>query len=89
MVGDVTMDWAMPDGSLCVMPSRNGIVAAFPEPGERNFRLVVVVPKARPGSRCTYPTTLSTLPFPLCMPGRAVSAVIWRARVAVAWSCRH
>jgi len=106
MVGDVTMDWALPDGSLCVMPSRHGIVvltlsqrsslcsgaqergaphasaatavktahllvfrwqalaaarpfltgwrlpqAAFPEPGVKNFRVVVVVPKARPGSR--------------------------------------
>ncbi len=49
MVGDVTMDWALPERTVCIMPSRHGIVTAFPEPGHKNFRIVVIVPKARPG----------------------------------------
>lgn len=48
MVGDVTMDWALPERTLCIMPGRHGLVAAFPEPGDRKFRIVVVLPKARP-----------------------------------------
>jgi len=105
MVGDVTMDWDLPERTVCIMPSRHGIVvltlsqrsslctgaqergaphasaasavktahllvlrrqalaaarplftgwrlpqAAFPEPGVKNFRIVVIVPKARPGA---------------------------------------
>ena len=40
MVGDVTIEWELPDGGLYIMPSRHGAAAAFPEPGENNFRLV-------------------------------------------------
>lgn len=44
MVGDVTMEWALPSGGVYIMPSRRGVVAAFPEPGQNNFRVVIVVP---------------------------------------------
>lgn len=40
MVGDVTIEWELPDGGLYIMPSRHGTAAAFPEPGKNNFRLV-------------------------------------------------
>ena len=40
MVGDVTIEWELPSGGLYIMPSRHGAAAAFPGPGENNFRLV-------------------------------------------------
>ena len=40
MVGDVTIEWELPDGGLYIMPSRHGAAAAFPGPGKNNFRLV-------------------------------------------------
>lgn len=43
MVGDVTVEWELPDGGLYIMPGRHGVAVAFPGPGKNNFRLVCPV----------------------------------------------
>ena len=44
MVGDITVQWSLPDAELYVMAHPDGIVAAFPHLGPGNFRVVVVRP---------------------------------------------
>jgi 2-polyprenyl-6-methoxyphenol hydroxylase-like FAD-dependent oxidoreductase len=46
LLGDVVVDWAFPDGELYICPSRKGIAAAFPVPGERRFRIILILPEA-------------------------------------------
>lgn len=45
VLADVRVDGPLEEGALCIMPSRHGMVAAFPMPGERRFRLLCIMPK--------------------------------------------
>jgi 2-polyprenyl-6-methoxyphenol hydroxylase-like FAD-dependent oxidoreductase len=47
LLGDVILDWPMPDGEIYISPTRRGVAAAFPVPGERRFRVVLILPEAR------------------------------------------
>lgn len=52
MLGDVRVSWPLKPGELYLMPSKRGVMAAFPMPGgESRFRLVTIVPRdmAPPG----------------------------------------
>jgi 2-polyprenyl-6-methoxyphenol hydroxylase-like FAD-dependent oxidoreductase len=51
MLGDVRVSWSLKPGEIYIMPSRRGVMAAFPMPGETRFRLVTIVPRdmAPPG----------------------------------------
>jgi 2-polyprenyl-6-methoxyphenol hydroxylase-like FAD-dependent oxidoreductase len=46
LLGDLIVDWSLPDGELYICPSRHGLVAAFPVPGERRFRIILLLPEA-------------------------------------------
>jgi 2-polyprenyl-6-methoxyphenol hydroxylase-like FAD-dependent oxidoreductase len=47
LLGDVVVDWALPDGELYISPTRAGVVAAFPVPGEHRFRVILILPESR------------------------------------------
>lgn len=52
MLGDVRVSWPLRPGEVYLMPSKRGVMAAFPMPGgESRFRLVTIVPRdmAPPG----------------------------------------
>jgi 2-polyprenyl-6-methoxyphenol hydroxylase-like FAD-dependent oxidoreductase len=55
MLADVRVDWPLGTGEICIMPSRRGVLAAFPMPGETRFRLVTIIPRdmAPPGETPT------------------------------------
>lgn len=46
LLGDVEMDWALPDGQLSVCPVADGVLLAFPLPGPRHFRIIMILPAA-------------------------------------------
>ncbi|AUX19628.1 FAD-binding monooxygenase [Sorangium cellulosum] len=48
MLGDLVVDWQLPDGEIYISPSPRGIAAAFPVPGRRRFRIVLILPEAPP-----------------------------------------
>lgn len=48
MLGDLVLDWPLPDGELHISPSRRGMAVAFPVPGRRRFRVVLILPEAPP-----------------------------------------
>lgn len=47
LLGDVIVDWPLPDGDMYISPARRGIAAAFPVPGERRFRIICILPEAQ------------------------------------------
>ncbi|MFL5349005.1 MAG: FAD-dependent monooxygenase [Hyalangium sp.] len=55
MLGDVRVDGELAPGELYIMPSENGVMAAFPMPGEARFRVITIVPRdmAPPGETPT------------------------------------
>ncbi|WP_437906422.1 FAD-dependent monooxygenase [Sorangium sp. So ce327] len=48
MLGDLVIDWPLPDGDIYISPSRRGLAAAFPVPGSHRFRIVLILPEASP-----------------------------------------
>lgn len=48
MLGDLVLDWPLPDGEIYISPSRRGLTAAFPVPGDHRFRVVLIQPEASP-----------------------------------------
>jgi 2-polyprenyl-6-methoxyphenol hydroxylase-like FAD-dependent oxidoreductase len=45
MLADVRVDWALEPGGLYVMPTEQGVLVAFPLPGEARFRVITIVPR--------------------------------------------
>lgn len=78
MLGDVRVEGALAPGELYIMPSENGVTAAFPMPGEARFRIITIVPRdmAPPGETPTptleqlqeVVTKLSPVPLRLTDP---------------------
>ncbi|WP_437813502.1 FAD-dependent monooxygenase [Sorangium sp. So ce1078] len=48
MLGDLIVDWPLPDGDIYISPSRRGVAAAFPVPGSHRFRVILIRPEASP-----------------------------------------
>ncbi|XXX77228.1 FAD-dependent monooxygenase [Sorangium sp. So ce134] len=48
MLGDLIVDWPLPDGDLYISPSRQGVAAVFPVPGSHRFRVILIRPEAPP-----------------------------------------
>ncbi|WP_437676557.1 FAD-dependent monooxygenase [Sorangium sp. So ce131] len=48
LLGDLVVDWQLPDGELYVSPSRRGVAAAFPVPGSHRFRVILILPELPP-----------------------------------------
>ncbi|WP_437734347.1 FAD-dependent monooxygenase [Sorangium sp. So ce1335] len=48
MLGDLVVDWPLPDGEIYISPSRRGVAAAFPVPGDHRFRVILIRPEASP-----------------------------------------
>ncbi|WP_437485249.1 FAD-dependent monooxygenase [Sorangium sp. So ce1014] len=48
MLGDLVVDWPLPDGDIYFSPSRRGVLAAFPVPGSHRFRIILIRPEAPP-----------------------------------------
>ncbi|WP_257463389.1 FAD-dependent monooxygenase [Archangium lipolyticum] len=59
ILADVRVDWPLGPGELFIIPSRHGVVAAFPMPGENRYRLVLNMP--RDGKDETEPPTLEQI----------------------------
>jgi 2-polyprenyl-6-methoxyphenol hydroxylase-like FAD-dependent oxidoreductase len=52
LLGDVEMRWRLPDGQLSICPATDGVLLAFPLPGEHHFRIIMILPAtAEPESR--------------------------------------
>ncbi|WP_437335267.1 FAD-dependent monooxygenase [Sorangium sp. So ce394] len=48
MLGDLIVDWPLPDGDIYISPSRRGVAAAFPVPGSHRFRVILIRPEPPP-----------------------------------------
>ncbi|WP_437599996.1 FAD-dependent monooxygenase [Sorangium sp. So ce590] len=48
MLGDLVLDWPLPDGEIYLSPSRRGVLAAFPVLGSHRFRVILIRPEAPP-----------------------------------------
>ncbi|AUX28017.1 MULTISPECIES: FAD-dependent monooxygenase [Sorangium] len=48
MLGDLIIDWPLPDGDIYISPSRRGVAAAFPVPGSHRFRVILIRPEPPP-----------------------------------------
>ncbi|WP_437279036.1 FAD-dependent monooxygenase [Sorangium sp. So ce375] len=48
MLGDLVIDWPLPDGDIYISPSHRGMAAAFPVPGSHRFRIILILPEASP-----------------------------------------
>ena len=59
MLVDVRVDWPLGHGELFIIPSRYGVVGAFPMPGENRYRLTFIMP--RDGKEETEPLTLEEM----------------------------
>jgi 2-polyprenyl-6-methoxyphenol hydroxylase-like FAD-dependent oxidoreductase len=44
LLGDVDLDWGIPDGQVAICPSADGFMLAFPLPGNHRFRVIMVLP---------------------------------------------
>jgi len=44
LLGDVDIRWPLPDGQLAICPGVTGVLLAFPLPGERHFRIILIEP---------------------------------------------
>jgi 2-polyprenyl-6-methoxyphenol hydroxylase-like FAD-dependent oxidoreductase len=47
LLGDVVIDWPLPDGEIYISPARDGLLAAFPVPGKHRFRVILILPENR------------------------------------------
>ena len=46
LIGDVDVDWKLPHDTVSLCPQADGFILAFPLPGERHFRIIMIVPNA-------------------------------------------
>ena len=44
LLGDVDIRWPLPDGQLAICPGETGVLLAFPLPGARHFRIILIEP---------------------------------------------
>lgn len=44
LLGDVEISWPLPDGQLAICPGVTGVLLAFPLPGARHFRIILIEP---------------------------------------------
>jgi 2-polyprenyl-6-methoxyphenol hydroxylase-like FAD-dependent oxidoreductase len=44
LLGDVDLDWGIPDAQVAICPSADGFMLAFPLPGVHRFRVIMVLP---------------------------------------------
>jgi 2-polyprenyl-6-methoxyphenol hydroxylase-like FAD-dependent oxidoreductase len=44
LLGDVDIRWPLPDGQLAICPGETGVLLAFPLPGSRHFRIILIEP---------------------------------------------
>jgi 2-polyprenyl-6-methoxyphenol hydroxylase-like FAD-dependent oxidoreductase len=44
LLGDVQISWSLPDGQLAICPGETGVLLAFPLPGARHFRVILIEP---------------------------------------------
>jgi 2-polyprenyl-6-methoxyphenol hydroxylase-like FAD-dependent oxidoreductase len=44
LLGDVDMRWGLPEREVSICPSAEGVLLAFPLPGEHRFRIIMILP---------------------------------------------
>jgi len=44
LLGDVDIRWPLPDGQIAICPGVTGVLLAFPLPGARHFRIILIQP---------------------------------------------
>jgi 2-polyprenyl-6-methoxyphenol hydroxylase-like FAD-dependent oxidoreductase len=49
LIGDVDIDWKLPPKEVSLCPNVEGFMLGFPLPGERHFRVIMIVPRDTPG----------------------------------------
>jgi 2-polyprenyl-6-methoxyphenol hydroxylase-like FAD-dependent oxidoreductase len=61
LLGDVEMRWRLPDDQLSICPAADGVLLAFPLPGQHHFRIIMILPAtAEPESRHLDPEDFLT-----------------------------
>ncbi|MEO6877546.1 MAG: FAD-dependent monooxygenase, partial [Gemmatimonadaceae bacterium] len=45
LLGDVIVDWNIPQGQVTMCPQRDGFLLAFPLRGDRHFRVIMILPR--------------------------------------------
>ncbi|HEY5061893.1 MAG TPA: FAD-dependent monooxygenase, partial [Gemmatimonadaceae bacterium] len=45
LLGDVFLDWKIPEGQISLCPQKDGFLIAFPLRGEGHFRIIMVLPR--------------------------------------------
>jgi 2-polyprenyl-6-methoxyphenol hydroxylase-like FAD-dependent oxidoreductase len=84
LLGDVHIDWSFPDGTLTLMPSTEGVLAAFPIKGPHHFRIIMILPRDdtapdRTLSREQFETQLARMVPPSERPP-VLTDVAWQTR---------
>jgi 2-polyprenyl-6-methoxyphenol hydroxylase-like FAD-dependent oxidoreductase len=46
LLGDVDLRWSLPDGEISFCPHEDGVLLAFPLPGQHRFRIIMILPAA-------------------------------------------
>ncbi|HEY4216547.1 MAG TPA: FAD-dependent monooxygenase [Gemmatimonadaceae bacterium] len=49
LLGDVFIDWNIPEGQVSLCPQRDGFLLVFPLRGERHFRIIMILPRNERG----------------------------------------
>jgi 2-polyprenyl-6-methoxyphenol hydroxylase-like FAD-dependent oxidoreductase len=47
LLGDVEMHWRLPDEQLSICPATDGVLLAFPLPGQHHFRIIMILPASQ------------------------------------------
>lgn len=47
LLGDVEMEWGLPEGQVSICPHTEGVLLAFPLPGVHRFRVVMIIPSTK------------------------------------------
>ena len=45
LLGDVVLDWKIPEGQISLLPQKDGFLIAFPLRGHGHFRIIMVLPR--------------------------------------------
>ncbi|HEX8437522.1 FAD-dependent monooxygenase [Archangium sp.] len=62
VLADVRVEWPLGEGELCIIPSRHGVMAAFPMPGEKRYRIFGILPRGGlAGDNETSPLSLEEM----------------------------
>ncbi|MGH7738918.1 MAG: FAD-dependent monooxygenase [bacterium] len=84
ILGDVRLDWPLPDGEVQIFIGRKGALAAFPIQGDRRFRLILV-PKEKKSveSLDISPEEFVETARALCPEALTILESIWLTRFRV------